>query len=221
LRFRDTSEKKKKSQLFFLGIFLLLVVPGIIYSEWSSSKADESISKNLVRTIGQAKEIEYDRNLNNLYFTYYVDGELMEGKDVYVVDDNSRVRLSRPIIGQWYRVEYEASNHQNHRIVIGETPLNPFRFIDGSLKVEGCVQKQVNLNPYIDLYIDYTVQEKNYSFRTRLHRDSIQLYDSDACAKQTIAFAVSKEYPLINELYYLSRDRQYKGAYSTQGKWNY
>lgn len=203
-----------------MGLFGLLFIWILI----NSVNNNKSILKNKKGTVGKVTRISTSsasKSTKRIYFVYYVDGQKQKGSDAYYDGIPKRIRLSKPQIGQYYVVEYDSTHHENHRIVIDRQPLNPRAEINFTNTIEGCVKKQGNLGDYQDLYIDYRSQGSFYSFRTRLHKDSLNLYESEKCdSKKAISIEVSRRYPYFNNLYFKSRDRQYKGAYSTEGKWN-
>lgn len=208
--------KDSKKAIYTLGLLGLIMTWAI----WSKQGDEKQLTQYQKETIGRITNAIAGKT-NLIEFNYYINGKEYEGSDRYSLDYPQRVRLSRPKKGTYHIVEYDSTDHTNHRIVIGKQPIDPRKEIQISMTVEGCVTRQLAIDDYRDLYIDYKVKNIPYSFRTRLHKDSISLYDSQKCLGQkAIAIEVSKRYPMFNQLYYKSQDRQYKGAYSTEGKWN-
>ncbi len=213
----------KKSTKLLSGkvIFAILFGIVIIISLWKNSSEDNSISQHRKVTIGKINRIKGYKNTHRIVFRYYVDGKTHKGfaplRDGYP----RRVRMSTPEIGEYYAVEYDSLDHTNHRIIIGEAPLKPFSELKFTETVVGCVLKQKKLDKYVDVFIDYSTKGYFHSFRTRLHKDSLNFQPSEKCTSGLqVNLEVSKNYTFINDLFFKSRDRQYKGAYSTQGKWN-
>lgn len=213
----EESKPIDKNALIFLAI--MIVIMAIAF--WYGMDEDERITQNKKVTIGIV--VRSSKPKKHINFTYFVNGKEFDGRDSRNDGYPSRVRLGKVIKGAYYQVEYDSTDHTNHRIVIGENPINPREEVrQNGQTIEGCIQKNTRYDDYRDLYINYTIKDALYSFRTRLHKDSISLYDSKACKNQkTITLEVSRTYPILNDLYFKSRDRQYKGAYSTQGKRTY
>ena len=178
------------------------------------------ISKRKKVTIGKVTRITGHKSNHKIRFSYYVNGKTFKGSDALRDGYPKRIRLGKTKIGEYYAVEYDSLDHTNHRIIIGEAPLKPFNELKFTEKVVGCVLKQKELDEYVDVFIDYSTQGYFHSFRTRLHKDSLNFQSSKTCKSGLqVDLEVSKNYTFINDLFFKSRDRQYKGAYSTQGKW--
>lgn len=203
-----------------MGLFIVLIIWGI----WKNTNDQESIMLNKKGTVGKITKITSSSTKytsQKIHFVYYVNGKKYKGSDALRDGYPRRVRLSKPQIGKYYVVEYDSINHKNHRIVIERQPLNPRMELNFTDKIEGCVKRESNLGNYTDLFIEYRAGNSDYEFRTRLHKDSLNIYESSDCfSGKAISLEVSKRHPFFNNLYFKSRDRQYKGAYSTEGKWN-
>ena len=199
-----------------LYIFIAVIVIIMVWGTWNSNDKDDQITRHQKVTVGQVIRNSL-KPKKRIKFSYYIDAVKYQGSDLRKGSHPARVRLSKPIPGEYY----DSRDHTNHRIVIGKTPLDPFSEIQKGYTVEGCVKRKMAIDNYRDLYIDYKVKGELFSFRARLHKDSLNLYDSESCEKlKGISIQISNKYPIFNDLYFKSRDRQYKGAYSTEGKWN-
>lgn len=188
---------------------------------WDKATQEDTVTKYKKITVGKVHGLYGGiTSEKTIGFTYYASGKYHEGSDRINGGNPRRIRLSKPQIGKYYVVEYDSTNHNLHRIVIGSKPIDPRLELGLASPVEGCVEKQKSLDQYVDLYVNYKVKGQSYDVRTRLHKDSLNIYKTDNCpTRKGIPMEVSIRYPYFNNLYYKSHDRQYKGAYSTQGKW--
>jgi len=219
LEFKEIKSTKSNPR-GLLGIVLLFFIA--VWIIWNKTTQEDLVTKHQKITLGKVTGIYAGKTSGSrIDFTYYISGQSYKGSDKLRGGYPNRIRLSKPEKGKYYEVEYDSTNHKNHRIIINREPINPRLELNYTTSVEGCVKKETPLDQYIDVYINYKVQGESFDFRTRLHKDSLNIYETEKCySRKAISLEASKRYPFFNNLYFKSRDRQYKGAYSTEGKWN-
>lgn len=204
---------KKLSRIEYGGTLIVVV---IIITFWIRNEKDNGITSRKKTAIGLITDIKLtnQRNVGSeaAFYSFYVNGIKYKGRDGLNTVAPKRVRLGEPKIGGYYVIEYDSLNIDENRIVIGKKPLDHQKLINRGVHIDGHIKRSLNgYDPYIDLFIEYSYQNENFAFRTRLHKDSLECGTLEDCLlKKTIPLKVSKKYPFFNDLYFASRDRQYK-----------
>ena len=197
-------------------IVVSIIILLIIYALYYHKEKDDEIGRKKKTTVAKITKISTGDH-SFIRFVYFINGKKYKGQDRYGYGYPPRIRLGTPDIRQYHVLEYDSTNHENNRLVVNREPLDPMFELNYTQSIEGCVKKQMNIDQYTDLYIDYKVKGDLYSFRTRLHKDSLNIYETDNCYdRKAISIEVSKRHPFFNNLYFQSHDRQYKRFYSTQ-----
>lgn len=205
-------------------IGLLLIITFFIGFTLYQNKKEDLITKRAKITSGLIYSFSTSESYKGggasfINYKYYFDTKEFKSKDNFSNNQtfHKRIRLSEPIIGKFYPVEYDSLNPKESRIIITEEALNPFELTHNGLKINGDISKiSGGHNPYFDCFITYKFKGEKFSFRTRLHQDSINCGSIENCRKtKKIELKISEEYPFFNDLYFKSRDRQkFKALYS-------
>ncbi|CAL2057710.1 hypothetical protein [Tenacibaculum sp. 190524A05c] len=204
-------------------IGLLLIITFFIGFTLYQNNKEDLITKRAKITSGRIYSLSYKNphrgSGKSIDYKYFINNNEYKSKDPFSKHQTfkKRVRLSEPIIGKFYPVEYDSLNPKESRIIITEEALNPFELTHNGLKINGDISKiSGGHNPYFDFFITYKFRGEKFSFRTRLHQDSINCGSIENCRKtKKIELKISEEYPFFNDLYFKSRDRQkFKALYS-------
>ncbi len=205
---------------FVIYIITPIIIIIVIISLIKNNDQIEGINKNKKTTVGFITKIRHGGNnagTSNIIYKYNVNSKKFKTSDALYDGYPKRVRLSKPIIGKYYPVEYDSLHPEESRILITEKSLNPHELILFGNTITGSISKILYFkgNQYADFYINYKYRNEKFSFRTRLHKDSLSCGEISDCRKnKTIKLKISKKYPIFNNLYFKSRDRQTKSAYT-------
>nr|WP_299174922.1 hypothetical protein [uncultured Allomuricauda sp.] len=196
---------KDKKGLIILSLLCCVLIIGF-YNTW---KDEISLKYNREVTIGRVTDFRYrTRSGGFIKFEFYAKGKLFEARDP---DDSSwpkLVRESRAQKFKFYPVEYDATNPDNSKIKITKKPLEVRTLLKNGIKIKGKVENAYSVSEsYVDLYINYTYRQRKFRFRTRIHKDRLPCGHMDICKQKEIELIISKDFPDVNNLYYLSYDR--------------
>ena len=198
-------EKTKNKRGIFIFLLLCAVIIIGLYNSW---KDEISLNNNKKMTIGRVTDFKYSTRTGHIDFKFYVKGQLYDTSDP---DDSGwpkYVREARAIKYKFYPVEYDATNPNNSKIQITKKPLGVGTLLKDGINIKGKVENIYSVSEsYADLHINYTYLESNFKFRTRLHLDSLPCGKIDTCKQKEIKLIISRDFPDINNLYYLSYDR--------------
>ncbi|MBC7000910.1 hypothetical protein [Cytophaga sp. FL35] len=197
-------KKKSKPGIIIMSLLVIVLIIGF-YNSW---KAEASLSSKGKITIGRVTDFKYSTRVGHIDFKFYVNGELYDTSDP---DDSGwpkYVREARAIRHKFYPVEYDSTNPNNSKIQITKKPLGFNELLKNGIKIKGKVENIYPISEsYADLHIKYKYLRGNFKFRTRLHMDSLPCGFIDSCKQKEIGLIISKDYPDVNNLYYLSYDR--------------
>ncbi|WP_350290381.1 hypothetical protein [uncultured Croceitalea sp.] len=197
------NQKNKRSLIIFFILCAFIAIG--FYNSWKDEIALNSDSK---MTIGRVTDFKYSSRNGHIDFKFYVNGKLYETSD----PDNSEwpkyVRTAKAIKNKFYPVEYEVTNPKNSKILITRKPLGIKALLKDGLKIKAKVENIYEISDsYADLYITYDYLEGKFKFRTRIHKDSLPCGTIDSCQQKEIDLIILKDFPDVNNLYYLSYDR--------------
>ena len=215
--FTKKIKKLSDSELNTVGLIFFVIIFCVVYVQNMNEEKDFDKKKKI--TAGKFIKIYGGSNKSSphLLYSYFINGEKIESSDISNTSSSKRVRLSKPIKGKYYPVEYDSLNPKNSRILITKEPLNPKGLIIFGENIMGNISKisYYKGNQYADLYINYKFRNQKFSFRTRLHKDSLSCGKIDDCRKRkSIELRIASKYPIFNNLYFKSRDRQNKSQYT-------
>ena len=196
-------------------IFFALVLAFIAF--YFFGPRDESvIQKNKKVTVAKISSITYSEHNSYINYIYHIDGEKFKKSAPLKGSRISGIRLGKPVVKKYYRLEYDSTNHENNIIIIGKEPLDEKKLIANGIYKDGRITRVLKGHyPYVDFFINYNHKTDKYSFRTRLHKDSLNCGTLEEClTSNSIGLIASKEYPFLNNLYFKSRDRQNTGHYT-------
>ena len=198
------SLKNKKGLIIFSLLCFTLVI--FFYDTW---KDEISLNNNKEFTIGRVTDFKYKRRRGGFIdFEFYANGKFFEVSDPDKSGWPPLIRESRAQRFEFYPVEYDITNPNNSKIQITEKPLGFKSILKDGVSINGTIENIYSVSKsYADLHIHYSYQQHRFRFRTRLHKDSLPCGDIDSCKQKEIQLIVSKDFPDINNLYYLSYDR--------------
>ncbi|RLK03356.1 hypothetical protein C8N27_1211 [Tenacibaculum discolor] len=187
-------------------IFLFFVAFYIIY-KFSRSDIDylyTNLDKEGVKSVALVKNVSSVRTRKYVEYRYSVNGKIHNGSQQIQNNNTLPEKL------KFYPILYSSKKNSVSKLLLTEKPLNPKELIQNGIYVNGKIAKVLEGHyPSLDLYINYSLNNQNYFFRTRLHKDSINCSNLEDCKnKKTIRLKISKKYPFINDLYFKSSDRQ-------------
>ncbi|TDQ28412.1 hypothetical protein [Tenacibaculum caenipelagi] len=193
-------------------IFLILILSYIIlkFSRSNEDYLHENLDKEGVRSVALMTDISSVKTRTYVHYKYSVGGKIYNGSQK--IQENS---LLPEKLG-FYPILYSLEKNNVSKLLLTEKPLNPKKFINDGVYVNGKITKVLEGHyPALDFYISYNFNNQDFSFRTRLHKDSINCSILEDCKnKKIIRIKVSKEYPFFNDLYFKSSDRQRKNINS-------
>ena len=153
MEFKDL-KSTKPSRTGLVGIVLFFLIT--VWIIWNKATQDDLVSKYKKITVGKVTGFYSGKSSgSHIGFTYYISDQKYKGQDRLNGGYPKRIRRSKPEVGKYYVVEYDSTNHKNHRIIIDQEPINPRHEINFATKIEACVKKQVPLDQYVNLYIGY------------------------------------------------------------------
>lgn len=199
-------EKKKSRGVIIFSLFCVVLIIGF-YNSW---KDEISLSSNSKMTIGKVTDFKYStRRGGYIDFKFYVNGKVYDTSDPDDAGWPKYVRKGRAVKNKFYPVEYDITNPKNSKILLTRKPLGFKVLLKDGIKTKSKVEKiYVVSDSYVDLHINYTYLKGKFQFRTRIHKDSLPCGSIDSCQEKKIDLIISKDFPEINNLYYLSYDRR-------------
>ena len=198
-------KNKNKTGIIIFSVFCCLVIIGL-FNTW---KNEISLNINKKVTIGRVTDFKYRRKTRGyIEYEFYANGKLFEARDPSKSGWPKLIRESKAERFKFYPVEYDITDPNNSKIRITENPLEIGTLLRNGIKIKGKVENiYVVSDSYVDLHISYKYLEGNFKFRTRQHLDSLPCGDIDNCQHNEIELIISRDFPDINNLYYLSYDR--------------
>ncbi|WP_158976246.1 hypothetical protein [Cellulophaga sp. L1A9] len=195
----NPKQNNEKSNLILFA-FVIFISFGL-YKTYTN---EVSLLENKSITRGKLTKVSYGES-GTFDYRFYVNGILYEARDPDDAGWPDYVRTANPIINGFYNVAYDRKNPYNSKIIIDGFPKHESELLAYAATIEAKVTKAFSSSEgYADLYIKYTYQYQEFSFRTRLHKDSLPCGRLEAC----IPLVVAKQYPEISNLYIGSYDRR-------------
>ncbi|WP_419212608.1 hypothetical protein ACNR9Q_00420 [Maribacter sp. X9] len=193
----------KPAMIVFPIIFVALSV-----GFYSTFQKEKSLSKNNKTTLGKVTKLKYGKN-GYIKYEFYANGKLYQVSDPDDAGWPKYVRNTKAILNRFYQVEYDSSKPYNAKILIDINSKSERELLNKGVKINAIIDKAfATSGTYIDLYIKYTYDKGDFSFRTRLHKDSLPCGKIEDCKASRIDLVIAKEYPELNNLYHKSYDRQ-------------
>ncbi|MBA6156100.1 hypothetical protein H3Z83_06145 [Tenacibaculum sp. S7007] len=189
--------------LIFLVVILIVIA--FTFSNKNVLPLYNQLNKKEIKTVGFIKKLSSIKTRKYVEYKYSVRGKTYNNSQQINRDEyNNLLNLN------FYPIVYHNINPEVSKLLTSDKPLLPEKLISEGVLING---KIINIleghKPYIDFYIDYMFEKENYSFRTKLHQDSLNCGTLEKCRKnKVIKLKISKEYPFFNNLYFKSRDRQ-------------
>ncbi|ADV50117.1 hypothetical protein I2486_13950 [Cellulophaga sp. E16_2] len=192
----------------FRDIVFPALVLFIFFGLYSTYKGEASLLENKSITRGKLTEVSYGEG-GSFDYRFYVNGILYEASDPDDAGWPDYVRTANPIINGFYNVAYDRKDPSNSKIIIDGFPKHESELLAYADTISAKVTKVFPVSDsYADLYIKYTFKRNEFSFRTRIHKDSLPCGSLGECKEATIALIVAKQYPEISNLYIQSYDRR-------------
>ncbi len=196
-------DKKKRGIIIFSLICIFLLIG--FYNTWQN---EISLNSNSKMTIGRVTDFNYSTRTGHIDFKFYVNGKLYDTSDPDDAGWPKYVRETRAVKYQFYPVEYDITNPNNSKILITKKPVGVETLIRYGIKIKGKVENAYAISDsYVDLYVSYSYLKGKFKFRTRIHKDSLPCGTIENCQQREVDLTISKDFPDVNNLYYLSYDR--------------
>ena len=190
--------------------FLIVFVVSICLAFIFQLKQEDSLDYN--RKFGIAKLLRIRKGGKShkwIEYQFYENGKLIQSSDPLRAGWPNYIREGKPIIRAFYPVEFNREKPEYSKIIITEQPLKLHQIFKNHTTVYGdVVLSSAVSDSYVDLRINYRFKESDFSFRTRLHKDSLPCGNVKNCIDSKIKMMVSNHYPEANDLYYKSYDRK-------------
>ncbi len=190
----------KNSKPYFSIVILIFLIFIVCNKKGENEKRKEERDQNPDITVGQL--IKFNSGKRSSFFTYkyFAKGECYFGK----ISDNGLNITTNEI----YNVLYDKNNPSNSELLIEGKKYDVLKLVSQGTKINGYVEKVSLISEYVDLYIKYKFYDHIFSFRTRLRKDSLPCGTIGECKYSDLQLSVYGKYPLINDLYFKSHDRQ-------------
>lgn len=196
--------KKLITQDIIFTIIILIVVI-FYFTNRNSTLLYNQLDKKGIKTVGFIKNISTTKTRKYVKYKYSVEGKIYNGSQQI-----DRHEYNSLLNSNFYPIIYHIKDPNVSELLTSSKNLSPTILIDEGILIDAKITNILEGHkPYLDLYIDYKLKEQNYSFRTRLHQDSLNCGSVEKCKNdKIIRLKVSKKYPFFNDLYFKSRDRQ-------------
>ena len=182
--------------IFFLSLDLFV-------NREKKSLYNELESKG-IKSVGFIKKVSSIRTRKNVEYKYLINGKTYNSS--HPINNQEYNSISK---FRFYPIVYHKKDPNVSKLITNSF-LNPEYLIDNGIYINGKITKILECHyPVLDLFINYNFNNQYFSFRTRLHKDSLNCGTIEKCKNdKIIKLKISQEYPFFNDLYFKSRDRQ-------------
>ena len=191
-------KSNKRDSILFAGVLFIIFFILSVYNQQQAKR------RNLKPKFTIGEVIYYNlKGKRGCKYKYYANGK-------YFIDNeitNKKLNLH-----SFYKVKYEDNNPYNSELLYESEKIEIFKLPERGIELVAEIEKKYDLGEgYYDLYMKYEFENKVYRFRTRLNHSEITKYKLPNYSNEKILkIQISKEYPLINDLYLKSYDRKSK-----------